>query len=189
MKIENSEVSFEKRGKLEDHQCCPVCKCCICWCGGHRHFRYARILFILAFLLLPFHFVSAQTEIHYTVQKVALDFQNPTIVDINKNGTASGYIAGLSGGVFVPQKGRKRPIEIDCPGSSDGETQLTQARVISHDVSGVVQYRNTWDFCRQRGVGITIWHSLPWGGPYSRLGRYQRTAGLRASLHAVRSYD
>ena len=187
MKIENSEVSFEKRGKLEDHQCCPVCKCCICWCGGHRHFRYARILFILAFLLLPFHFVSAQTEIHYTVQKIALDFQNPTIVDINKNRDLLVDIFGLSGGAYVvPQKGRKRPIEIACPGSLIGETQPHKLGN-QQDVSGECSIGNAIvGFLRQRSGAYDFIH-FP-GADHTRVWPSQRH-GLRSSLHAVRSYD
>jgi hypothetical protein len=35
--MRKEEVDFEKRGKLEDHQTCPVCGACIC--DGHKHGR------------------------------------------------------------------------------------------------------------------------------------------------------
>ena len=94
------EVNFEKRGKLEDHVECPVCKCCICWCGHVK-----LILLFLLFLLFP-SLSLAQDTINYGNIKVL----NTPIVDLAKN-------VAITDDELLNIKSGKKIADLVCPGS------------------------------------------------------------------------
>lgn len=48
--MKSSEVNFEKRGRLEDHQNCPICG--ECTCNKHTHRTRKQIIYLTAILVL-----------------------------------------------------------------------------------------------------------------------------------------
>lgn len=119
----HSEVNFEKRGRLNDHQTCPVCGACRC--DKHTHYLLLTLLIIALFFLVSATPIQAQSIVYtFTVPDLpARQFPFPNSVffdDIDDDGTvlANTDVGNIHKVALIDPKHNRRTVIFDCDGAS-----------------------------------------------------------------------